>query len=322
MKSGIKVLSLVGIVLFIFILTRINLGELAATFAHTNLLLLVVALLVNGVAIVLKSIKWKIIVNTVRPEFGLADSIKAFFVGFSFSTVTPAKIGDFVKVLYIRDESCGLGKAFSTVVIDRLIDIVLLVSVALASIGIFSAMYHIEILSLGTILLIILGIIAAFVIILNKKILAALLRPFYNMFVPARLKCTFSQYYDDFFSGLFAFYHDRPRFAASVTTGIISWLPPFIYGWILALAIGINIGIFYFFLVIPVLSLLDLLPISISGIGTRDVALIFLFGLQGISPEQAIAFSLLYLFMSYWLIALAGAAVYLKYPVKIPEEWT
>jgi hypothetical protein len=42
--------------------------------------------------------------------------------------------------------------------------------------------------------------------------------------------------------------------------------------------------------------------------------------LKKISPEQAVAFSLLYLFMSYWLIALIGAAVYFRYPVKIPEE--
>ena len=102
--------------------------------------------------------------------------------------------------------------------------------------------------------------------------------------------------------------------------GIISWIPPFIYGYLLALAIGIDTGVLFFVLIIPVLSLLDLLPISISGIGTRDIALIFLFSLKGISPEQAVAFSLLYLFMSYWLIALIGSAVYFRYPVTIPEE--
>jgi len=322
MKGGIKILSLIGIVLFIYILTRINLGDLAATFAHTNLLLLLVALLVNVIAILLKSLKWKIIVNTVRPDFGLKESITAFFVGFSFSTITPAKIGDFIKVLYIKDEGCGIGTSFSTVVIDRLIDIVLLFTVALAAVGGFSALYHIEILSLGMALLMVAGVAAGVVIVLNKKLLAAVLRPFFNTLVPDRLKCTFGQYYHDFFAGLFTYSKDRKRFFGSIVTGIVSWVPPVAYGWILALALGINIGFLFFFLVIPVISLLDLLPISISGIGTRDVALIFLFGLQGIPAEQAIAFSLLYLFMSYWLIALIGVGVYLKYPVRIPEDWS
>ncbi len=71
---------------------------------------LFLAFLINCVAIVLKSLKWKIIVNSVKPDFSLRESIEAFFVGFSFSTITPAKLGDFIKVLYITDEKCSFGK--------------------------------------------------------------------------------------------------------------------------------------------------------------------------------------------------------------------
>ncbi|MHB8051742.1 MAG: lysylphosphatidylglycerol synthase transmembrane domain-containing protein [Methanoregula sp.] len=320
MKSGIKILSLVGIALFIIILSRINLIALFDIFAHTNLVFLILALMVNCVAIILKSQKWKIIVNSVKPDFSLTESIKAFIVGFSFSTITPAKLGDFVKVLYINDDRCGLGKCISTVVIDRLIDIILLFSIAFIGIYGFSVFYHIEILSISTIILIIVGIVAGLYVVLHRPLLSTLLKPFFNIFVPKHLKSKISLFYDDFFSGLFTFYYDRTRFFSSVVIGVISWIPPFIYGYLLALSIGIDPGVLFFVLVIPVLSLLDLLPISISGIGTRDVALIFFFSLKGISAEHAVAFSLLYLFMSYWLIALIGAGVYFRFPVTIPEE--
>lgn len=320
MKVKIKILSLIGIALFLIILSRINLVSLFAIFAHTNVLLLFMALLVNCVAIILKSLKWKIIVNSVKTDFTLIESIKAFFVGFSFSTITPAKLGDFIKVLYIQDDQCGLGKSLATIVIDRLIDIVLLVSIALMGIYGFSVFYHIEIISVTTLVLLITGIIVCVYIVLNKPVLSALLKPFFNLFVPQNLKNKISVYYNDFFTGLFAFYHDPPRFYSSIIIGLLSWIPPFIYGYLLALSIGIDPGIFFFVLVIPIISLLDLLPISISGIGTRDVALIFLFGLKSIPAEQAVAFSLLYLFMSYWLIALIGAGVYFRYPIEIPED--
>jgi glycosyltransferase 2 family protein len=320
MKSSIKILSLIGIALFIFILTRIDLGALFAILSHTNIVFLTLALMVNGIAIILKSQKWKIIVNSVKPDFSLAESTTAFFVGFSFSTITPAKLGDFIKVLYIKDDRCGLGKCISTIVIDRLIDIILLFSIALIGIYGFSVIYHIEILSISMVVLIIAGISAGLYIVLHRPLLSTLLRPFFNIFIPEHLKNKVTLYYGEFFSGLLAFYKDRSRFISSVSIGIISWIPPFIYGYLLALSIGIDTSVLFFVLVIPVISLLDLLPISISGIGTRDVALIFLFGLKGISPEQAVAFSLLYLFMSYWLIALIGAAVYLRYPVTLPDE--
>ncbi len=184
----------------------------------------------------------------------------------------------------------------------------------------FSVFYHIEIVSISTAVFIICGFIAGIYIVLNKKMLSALLKPFFNIFVPHLLKNKVTLYYDDFFTGLFAFYHDRRRFFSSIFYGLLSWIPPFFYGYLLALSIGIEAGIFFFVLVIPVISLLDLIPISISGIGTRDMALIFLFGLKDISAEQAVAFSLIYLFMSYWLVALIGAGIYLKYPIKIPKE--
>lgn len=320
MKSSIKLLSLVGIALFLIILSRINLNALINILSHTNVLFLILAFLVNGIAIVLKSLKWKIIVNSVKPEFSLRQSVVAFFVGFSFATITPAKLGDFIKVFYITDENCSLGKSLSTIVIDRLIDIILLFSIALIGIYGFSVFYQIDILSIGTIILLIAVIIAGLYVVLNKPLLSVLLKPFFNIFVPLYLKSKVSLYYDDFFTGLFVFYYDRRRFFSSIFIGIISWIPPFVYGYLLARSIGIDTGILFFILVIPVISLLDLLPISISGIGTRDMALIFLFGLRGISAELAVAFSLLYLFMSYWLIALIGAGVYLKYPIEIPLE--
>jgi uncharacterized protein (TIRG00374 family) len=320
MKSSIKLLSLVGIALFLIILSRINLNALIEIIAHTDVLFLILAFLVNCIAILLKSLKWKIIVNSVKPDFSLRESVVAFFVGFSFSTITPAKLGDFIKVLYITDENCSLGKSLSTIVIDRLIDIILLFSIAFVGIYGFSVFYHIEILSIGTIILIIAGIVAGLYIVLNRPLLSALLKPFFNIFVPKHLKSKVALYYDDFFTGLFTFYYDRARFFSSIGIGIISWIPTFIYGYLLALSIGIDAGIFFFVLVIPIISLLDLLPISISGIGTRDMALIFLFGLKSISAEQAVAFSLLYLFMSYWLIALIGVSVYFRYPIEIPED--
>ena len=158
MKGSIKILSLIGIVLFFIILSRINLGALIDIFTKTNVAFLFLALLLNCVTIVLKSLKWKIIVNSVKPVFSFKESVIAFFVGFSFSTITPAKIGDFIKVLYVTDENCSLGKSLSTIVIDRLIDIILLVSIALVGIYGFSVLYHVEILSTSTIFLIICGI--------------------------------------------------------------------------------------------------------------------------------------------------------------------
>jgi uncharacterized protein (TIRG00374 family) len=317
MKIPVWLFSLIGILLFIIILTRIDIPSLLSIFASINLMLLLLALAVNGIAVVMKSYKWKVIVSTVNGRFSLIDSIKAFLIGFSFSVLTPAKLGDFIRAFYVKDETCSTGVALSTVVTDRLIDIVMLVSIASTAIFLFSYLFHIEILSIVILLLIAAGIICGIAVIANKSLLSRILRPFFNLFVPASLKQKVSEYYHNFYEGLFAFSRHRAAFLLVLVIALLSWVPSFVYGYLLAASIGIQVGLSFFVIVIPIISLLDLLPISISGIGTRDAALIFLFGLQGVSPESAVAFSLLYFFMSYWLVALVGAYFWIRHPIKI-----
>ncbi len=125
-------------------------------------------------------------------------------------------------------KSAASGKSLSTVVIDRLIDIILLFSIAFVSLYGFSFFYHIGILSIGTIVLIIAVILAGLYIVINRPLLSVLLKPFFNIFVPKHLKNKIALYYDDFFTGLYMFYHDWPRFLSSIGIGIISWIPPFL----------------------------------------------------------------------------------------------
>ena len=316
MKIPVRLFSVIGIAIFIFILSQVDIPSLLAVFASIDPFLLALALLVNAVAIVMKSCKWQIIVNTINKTFSLPAAIRAFLIGFSFSVLTPAKLGDFIRAYYVKDESCTTGMALSTVVTDRLIDIVMLVLIAAAGIFLFSVFYHIEILSAFIVLLIAAGIACGIAVIANKSLLSRILRPFFNLFIPAKYKEKVSQYYHDFYDGLFAFCRHRKAFALALSVALLSWLPPFVYGYLLAQSIGIPLPLSDVAVVIPIISLLDLLPISVAGIGTRDAALIFLFGLQGVSAESAVAFSILYLFLSYWLVALVGAAFWIRNPVR------
>ena len=95
-------------------------------------------------------------------------------------------------------------------------------------------------------------------------------------------------------------------------------------GWILyyltvyLLAASINIHIPFFFLVacVSITAVITLIPISISGIGTRDAVLILLFAQLGLSQESAVAFAVMILFM-YAVNGLIGLVAWLYKPVRI-----
>ncbi len=309
-------MSIIGIAIFLVILVNLDIPAILDILISVNVYYLAAALLVNGMVVVIKAKKWSIIVDSVRSGFSLWQSIIGFLVGFSLSTLTPGKVGDVVRCLYVKNDSCTTGMALSTVVIDRVIDLVLLFVFGIIALIVFSALIGVEIVSGGLLLALVWVLAFGIYTVSRKTHMEKILRPFFTVFIPTRYRNRLSGYFDDFYSGFDAFFASRRQAAECVGVGAVSWILAVVYASLLAKSIGIDAG-YYMFLVIPIISMLDLLPISISGIGTRDAALIYLFGIVAIAPEAAIAFSILYLVSSYWLVALVGLVFWLQYPIPL-----
>tara|TARA_Y100000310_G_scaffold250097_1_gene256243 strand:+ start:155 stop:397 length:243 start_codon:yes stop_codon:yes gene_type:complete len=71
------------------------------------------------------------------------------------------------------------------------------------------------------------------------------------------------------------------------------------------------------FLVYPLLALSDIIPISVSGLGTREAIAVFLFSLLALSAEQAVAFSLLLFLTGYLLVAFVGYLFFISEPIEL-----
>jgi hypothetical protein len=82
--------------------------------------------------------------------------------------------------------------------------------------------------------------------------------------------------------------------------------------WVL----GIDVPLRYVALMLPVMTLMEIIPISVSGIGTREAAVVFFFSAVGIGNAQAVAFSIMYLIVGTYLTALVGFGAWLANPAK------
>jgi len=74
------------------------------------------------------------------------------------------------------------------------------------------------------------------------------------------------------------------------------------------MAFDTEVPLIYVIAAFPVAIFVGLLPISISGLGTRDTAIVFLFSRYA-SPEVCISVGLLYVFFGYWLPSIFGLPV-------------
>ena len=84
------------------------------------------------------------------------------------------------------------------------------------------------------------------------------------------------------------------------------------------LAIGLNIPVSFFYLAscVSISNIISLLPVSVSGIGTRDVLLIALFSQVGLSAESAVGFSFMFLVFFSGMSALFGFIAWTLNPIS------
>ena len=92
--------------------------------------------------------------------------------------------------------------------------------------------------------------------------------------------------------------------------GLSMLIQGFIVVWyvIVAFGVGVSVPVIGFVMGIPLLELLVMLPISISGMGVRDLAFVVGFNLFSISAEDALSCSVLSLFLITTIKILSGFA--------------
>lgn len=309
---------LFGILLFLYIILNVDFIKIFEVLKNINIFYLIISLLLGVPIIVIKALKWKLLIKAYKINYSLIKSITSWLVGFSFGIVTPGRVGDLVRVLYLK-EKVNLGKSLTTVIVDRVIDILILFCLAIFGIISF-VMFYTEIGALYTIVPVIFVLFLVAVYLLTKKrFVYFLLKPIFKI-TPNKHKTKIDITIDNFYSGLNSMKRKKHIILSSTILGILAWFFLILQFYFFGLSLNLNLSYQFLLIIVPIITLLDALPISFAGIGTRDAALIFFFTPLLLAPETAISFSLLILFFNYALTGIIGLLIWFKNPIKISHK--
>lgn len=89
--------------------------------------------------------------------------------------------------------------------------------------------------------------------------------------------------------------------------------------YLIGRALRIDVPLSYFFVIVPLVGLVESIPVSIYGIGLRDVSYVYLLGLVGAPRTQALSLSVLYVLLTL-LYAMFGAVVFALRGSATPAE--
>jgi uncharacterized membrane protein YbhN (UPF0104 family) len=98
---------------------------------------------------------------------------------------------------------------------------------------------------------------------------------------------------------------------------LIFWATVMLLAYTVTRVLSIDVSLGYLALMMPTVTLVELIPISVAGLGTREAAVIYFFSVIGIASAQAVGFSIMYLILGTYLTALVGFFAWLFKPAKL-----
>jgi glycosyltransferase 2 family protein len=306
-----KYLRFLGIIILLIILLKIDFDKLLRIIYQANILYLLIAIILNIPQVFLKSYRWNRLLCDQNVKYTKVQSFLVYLSSIYIGFVTPGRIGEFTKVLYLKsDKGVSLSKGMSSVLMDRLFDMYLLIIIGIVGI------WHLDMMGRLTnayfALIIIISL--APVLLLNKQLVRRFLGLLYYLVVIRKFKGKIEETFEDFYNGINQLIN--PKLVYSVFLTCLSYLIFFIQCYLLVIAIGISINFTNITFFMAISNLISFIPISISGLGTRDVTLIYLFSLVRLKPELAVSYAFLIFITIFVCGGLMGAIAWWIKPLE------
>ena len=299
---------LIGILLLVLLVIRIgkeNLIRLPDYFFSADWRWIGIGILLFLVALLLGTARWGILLEVQGIRLNFASLFSLTYMGFFFSNFLPGVVGgDLVKLYYLGKKSGKTGAVFSSLFMDRTLGLLGLLTIAFISL-----LMNLERLVVKNILPQILlwftVLLFLLFLLLNRR--SAFLFSFLTRIKKFRLGERFQRLLSSF-----QLYGKRkPPLLKAYLLSLFLQLEMIIIAFLVSLALRVPIPLIYFFFFFPLISLIMSLPISISGLGTREWAYVFFFtNLPGIKDVDALAISL-GLYLVTLLTSLGGGILYI-----------
>lgn len=259
-------LSTTGIFLY-FIYSRIDLQIFLKNIININVSYLFWALSLFPVIPLIKAYRWRIILgNEISASYFTV--LKVLMAGSVFNLFAPSKLGDFSRIYFCRKELTNdTHRIFNSVIVEKICDVFALCLICLLSLNFVDVNYSIKV------------SILIFSLILFFTILVITSVDFHRFDFLNRLfeKIKLIEIFDDARSLKKEIKNNKIIFSKIFIISIFYWYVVLFQIHMFFLMFNLKASFVLVVSLVPIALFIGMIPITFSGIGTRDVALIFLF---------------------------------------------
>jgi glycosyltransferase 2 family protein len=298
-----KLLPIVGIIILIYLISTIDISSVISIFLNIPIVFAFLCLFAIVPILISTAIQWQMVLKKQKISVSFIYSIKNILIGYFYGFITPGGFGAYIRSIYLKDESKQpLPKCLSNIITFNTLDFLSLLT--LGMIGSFLLISTIPYL-FWIITIVLIAVASLFIFFLRK-------RKSKDLFTKMIKSNIFSVVQNKLEDSLETFYENLPSFKSLIAPFILSilgWILLFTEFYFISILFSINIPYIWFISIFSIAYVVASLPISIYGLGTREVSLISLFSLFEIPAANILSFSL-FCFVIIWILpSVAGAGI-------------
>ena len=285
----------ISIVLLFLIFRFIGIDKVYRELLNANPNYILIAAFFIIFEIFFKALRWKTIIKIFNKSISVAVSMKYTLISIAFGFVTPGRLGEFIKAKYLVESTkISYLKSIMTVIIDKIFDFIALILLGLLGFSFLGELIKPDYFIFAFFFYILILIL---VFIFFNKVLKLI-----DLILPTKYKIDFKN-----------FNIDRAVYIKSLLLSFLIWVVLSIQAFFIIKSLGISsIPLYAIMGVVPLMALSSVIPISIGGLGVREVIAMSFFIPLGIPIEKSAMFSLIYTFIGMGISAIIGAILYVN----------
>jgi uncharacterized membrane protein YbhN (UPF0104 family) len=295
LKKRSFILRSIGLVLFIGLFLYASPSQVFRALTTVDLPMLGMAAICALTVVVVKNIRWKYILALCGGSVRWIDLLPLAYISAFFGNITPGRFGDLWKISFAHSETFSRSQCLISFFYDRVLDACTMAILALVCIF--------TIRDLGD---------TAFVALLGLVVVGGFVAVFFRDSLSRVVEGVVGRY-DVGTAGLGRSEQPVSFAVAAIALSHLAFVLVYFatYYFVFA-AVGIWVPLSVLLLSGSVAAMAAILPITVSGLGTREAVLLYLLKPFYTSPSQVILAGLLWVFvLTYFLCGLVALPLWL-----------
>jgi uncharacterized protein (TIRG00374 family) len=283
--------------LFVIIFKAVSWQSVLSTLRQANPTVALLGFVVGMCGVAVSCLQWQSLLTADGIFIRFLRLVKFYLIGIAFNHFLPTSMGgDAVKALYVGRDSHNPAAAASAVVMTRITGFLGMILIAIPGILLLPGTHYRVALVFALFTVLVGGMITAVFYAATSMDRLERSRFGGNFIVKKAIK---------FARALRA--SSRPRTVwAATALGTYFWITGCLNYATFGVALGLSVPLYFYFIAIPLSSLVTFLPISLGGYGVREGALTFAFTSMGVAAPTALALALLVDVQTLFFAVLGG----------------